>query len=79
MALRREHYEQINGVSNEFWGWGAEDDDMRRRIVKHGMNITSDDPKIARYTTIKHKKAAKNPDRRKILKESNKGYIYLFK
>ena len=74
VALRKEHFEKINGVSNKFWGWGGEDDDMRRRVVKHGMNITKYAKDIARYTTIKHEQAKKNPQRSKILKETNRRY-----
>ena len=72
VAIRREQFEAINGVSNQFWGWGGEDDDMRRRIVRTGLNITKADNKVASYTTIKHKKAKKNPDREKILRKVNR-------
>ena len=27
-AFRKEHFEEINGFSNRFWGWGGEDDDL---------------------------------------------------
>ena len=30
------HFEIINGYSNEYWGWGGDDDELRRRIeAKH--------------------------------------------
>ena len=74
VAIRKEQFEAINGVSNQFWGWGGEDDDMRRRIVRTGLNITKADHKVARYATIKHKRAKKNPDREKILKKVNTRY-----
>ena len=42
----REHYEKINGFTNMFWGWGAEDDDLYLRfagpvitIQKKGSNF----------------------------------------
>lgn len=27
-ALTKEQFINVNGFSNEFWGWGGEDDDM---------------------------------------------------
>ena len=27
-AMRAEQFKLVNGFSNQFWGWGAEDDDM---------------------------------------------------
>lgn len=31
-AVRKEHMLSVNGFSNKYWGWGAEDDDMAYRI-----------------------------------------------
>jgi len=30
-AFRRRHFELVNGFSNQFYGWGGEDDDMYNR------------------------------------------------
>ncbi|GBN31734.1 Beta-1,4-N-acetylgalactosaminyltransferase bre-4 [Araneus ventricosus] len=62
-ALSKKHMEIVNGFSNEFWGWGGEDDDMSNRVRHHGLKITRYSPKIARYTMLKHKKDDPNPDR----------------
>ncbi|XP_035226531.1 beta-1,4-N-acetylgalactosaminyltransferase bre-4-like [Stegodyphus dumicola] len=62
-ALTKKHMEIVNGFSNEFWGWGGEDDDMSNRIRHHGLKISRYSPKIARYTMLKHKKDEPNPDR----------------
>ena len=39
---------KVNGFSNRFWGWGAEDDDIRRRIYKEGLQLTRYSPLVAR-------------------------------
>lgn len=62
-ALTKKHMETVNGFSNEFWGWGGEDDDMSNRIRHHGLQISRYSPKVARYTMLKHKKDDPNPDR----------------
>jgi hypothetical protein len=31
-ALSAAHVQKVNGFSNQFWGWGGEDDDMSQRI-----------------------------------------------
>lgn len=30
----------INGYSNEFWGWGGEDDDLLKRVLNKGYRLT---------------------------------------
>ena len=76
MALRREHYEKINGVSNQFWGWGGEDDDMYKRVIKNGLKITRYITVIARYTTIEHKKAKATLKDSKYLSRSMGGVYF---
>ena len=57
----KESFEKINGYANEYWGWGAEDDDVLRRCatmkvsparkkcvfesLEHGRNIIEDEYK----------------------------------
>ncbi|XP_050078159.1 beta-1,4-galactosyltransferase 7 [Anopheles maculipalpis] len=40
LLLRMEHFEQLNGMSNRYWGWGLEDDEFYVRIKEAGLEVT---------------------------------------
>ena len=42
---------KVNGYSNEYWGWGAEDDDIMFRCVSTGVKATR---KNGRYRSLSH-------------------------
>lgn len=37
ITFTKEHYNQVNGYSNEFEGWGKEDDDLYERCIKEKL------------------------------------------
>ena len=51
-ALSKKHFLQVNGYSNQFWGWGGEDDDMWSRIKNAKLNVTRYSKDIARYIKL---------------------------
>lgn len=53
-AIKRAHFEKVNGHSNKFFGWGGEDDDMFRRLVNNGFKISRYQASLSRYKMIKH-------------------------
>ena len=57
------HIQQVNGWSNNFWGWGGEDDDMMNRLIKEKLPIWRYPASIARYTMITHKPPSRNVNR----------------
>jgi len=61
----------INGYSNEYWGWGGEDDDMFRRVtVAGGFKIRRPSSRYARYRMMSHsreKTNARNSKRRQLV------------
>ena len=63
----REHFERVNGYSNQFWGWGGEDDDMWSRIKNANLNVTRYPAEVARYSMLRHKKQKPNRERHKVL------------
>lgn len=44
--FNKEDFININGFSNEYWGWGGEDDDLLNRIKSVGYNIYRRDGKF---------------------------------
>lgn len=62
-AMTKDQFEQVNGFSNMFWGWGAEDDDLYYRIKNSGLHISRYPNNIARYSMLSHRKEKANPKR----------------
>lgn len=69
LNFKSSHFLQVNGYSNQYWGWGAEDDDMEirlSRIAKIGYERPNIN--IAHYRMLKHSARFKNPLREKLLR-----------
>ena len=47
----KESFEKINGYANEYWGWGAEDDDVLRRCITMKVNPSR---KICKFESLEH-------------------------
>ena len=60
-AMTRQQVEKINGFSNDYWGWGGEDDDLSTRVSVNGYKIMRYPNEIARYKMVKHSKEKSNP------------------
>ena len=41
--IHREDFEAINGYSNDYWDWGAEDDNLRKRCRAEGFALDHHD------------------------------------
>ena len=39
--INKEHFEQINGFSGEYWGWGYEDNDLLERMRTKDIPLDS--------------------------------------
>ncbi|XP_064469358.1 beta-1,4-N-acetylgalactosaminyltransferase bre-4-like [Ornithodoros turicata] len=66
-AVGREQMERVNGYSNIYWGWGAEDDDMSRRLRSSGHTIHRYSCSIGRYASLHHTAVEPNSGRATIL------------
>lgn len=37
--ISKKVFNNINGFSNEFWGWGSEDDEMYNNVINNGYSV----------------------------------------
>ena len=65
-AMSVKHFKLVNGFSNQFWGWGGEDDDMFNRVHDHGLPIARLNEE-GYYKMARHEPEVKNPKRGKLL------------
>lgn len=40
LLVKREHFELVKGMSNNYWGWGLEDDEFYVRIKDAGLQVS---------------------------------------
>lgn len=62
-ALTKEHFDKIGGFSNEFYGWGGEDDDIFNRIRRANLSILRTPEQYGLYESMNHPKMSPNPTR----------------
>jgi len=48
-ATSKYHFQKMNGFSNDYWGWGGEDDDFSSRVSLAGLSVSRYPHMIARY------------------------------
>ncbi|KAK2828576.1 hypothetical protein Q5P01_019610 [Channa striata] len=59
-AMTKDQFFEVNGFSNNYWGWGGEDDDLRMRVELQKMTILRPPASVARYTMVFHKRDSGN-------------------
>ncbi|XP_075541728.1 beta-1,4-N-acetylgalactosaminyltransferase bre-4-like isoform X2 [Dermacentor variabilis] len=62
-ALTKEQFLRVNGYSNMYWGWGAEDDDMSNRLQYQRWSIYRRPADVARYVSLFHVHTKRSNDR----------------
>jgi len=77
IAISEDMYKDINGFSNEYSGWGGEDDDLwvnRISPQTHGVMLRYQSS-ISKYRMLQHEKASPSADRFQKLKKGNDNYF----
>lgn len=60
VALTKDQFERINGYSNQYWGWGCEDDDMFIRVVHSCVGLEHVLHENGHYKMIYHPQDDRN-------------------
>lgn len=60
--ISREHYMLVNGFHNDMYGWGAEDDMLRQRVLDAGLTI---DTRKTYYTSLPHRRIVNEQKRQR--------------
>ncbi|QIO98840.1 galactosyltransferase-related protein [Bradyrhizobium symbiodeficiens] len=59
VLMSKEHFSSANGFSNDYWGWGFEDMDLRERLLRVGCSI---EHRAGRFRRLAHVDAGSFPD-----------------
>lgn len=54
VGITQDQFIAVNGFSNEFYGWGGEDDDFFRRLKDKGLGVIRLSPVISSYRMLPH-------------------------
>ncbi|CAF0758216.1 unnamed protein product [Rotaria sp. Silwood1] len=76
--IRPDHFLTVNGYSNLYWGWGAEDDDLYYRLKELSIKVIRPPATIARYKMLPHTKRVPSiwNKRAKLLYSAAKRYTW---
>ncbi|XP_046405910.1 beta-1,4-N-acetylgalactosaminyltransferase bre-4-like [Ischnura elegans] len=74
VAILKRQFEEINGFSNAFFGWGGEDDDFKNRISYKGLQVYRFSPDVSKYVMLAHKKELPSESRFLNLKSGRERY-----
>ncbi|XP_052749597.1 beta-1,4-galactosyltransferase 1-like [Galleria mellonella] len=66
VAIASNQYKAVNGMSNEYFGWGGEDDDFYARLEAKGLKMSRFEPETSRYHMVSHKSQHKGSGRQKL-------------
>ncbi|EDW98357.1 beta-1,4-galactosyltransferase 3 [Drosophila yakuba] len=70
VAINTVQYQQINGMSNLYHGWGGEDDDLYERLQALNIDICRFAMEFSEYTMLKHKPERPNANRVALLRSA---------
>ncbi|XP_034038153.1 beta-1,4-galactosyltransferase 1-like [Thalassophryne amazonica] len=59
-SMNKEQFQMVNGYSNNYWGWGGEDDDLYQRFTSKGLTLSRPASNIGKCRMFKHDRDKNN-------------------
>ncbi|XP_026493903.1 beta-1,4-galactosyltransferase 1-like [Vanessa tameamea] len=56
ISIASKQFKEVNGMSNVYFGWKGEDDDLYSRLETHNLKLTRFEPATSRYYMSSHQK-----------------------
>ncbi|KAI8432304.1 hypothetical protein MSG28_004724 [Choristoneura fumiferana] len=72
IAIRADQFRTVNGMSNQYYGWGGEDDDFYSRLENKEIKICRFEPATSVYYMLNHKPEVKGEQRHALLDRAEK-------
>ncbi|XP_046653094.1 beta-1,4-galactosyltransferase 2-like isoform X1 [Daphnia pulicaria] len=76
LAVRRSQFEDVNGFSNEFWGWGGEDDDFGNRLRNKSYRVYPELSRGGYFYSLHHPPEQPNPLRDDIIRKHKSSHLH---
>ncbi len=69
-SILSHQFRSVNGFSNQFYGWGGEDDNFFDRVIGNGLPVIRFSGDVSRYRSLAHQPATASKDRFDKLEEA---------
>ncbi|XP_034832990.1 beta-1,4-galactosyltransferase 1-like isoform X1 [Maniola hyperantus] len=70
VSISSKQFKTINGMSNKYFGWGGEDDDLYTRLEAHNIDITRFEPSTSQYHMASHTSQQKGQKTNELLQNA---------
>lgn len=74
VSLLSEQFVAANGMSNRYFGWGGEDDDLYQRLREISLTPVRLEPEVSVYSMMRHQNQLPSPERKALLAQASLRY-----
>ncbi|CAH2248087.1 beta-1,4-galactosyltransferase 1-like [Pararge aegeria] len=67
VSISSKQFKLVNGMSNKYFGWGGDDDDLYTRLEAHCIEMSRFEPSTSQYHMVPHEGQQKRPKKSELL------------